>query len=207
MAFPQFEVLNTTKAVDWTAGVSGASSDNIMELTFADSTTPASGYSHGIHIGYTKSGTDTGSGCSVMQFNGYGIDYTISGGTSGAGFYAFYAYVAKSGSPTLTNAAIFGANLEMNEMGATDYFGGLWLNKYNTTLGTSIDAFILMSNQSTGVTRTCFYVQGTRPTYFLQMASNAAADMLSDWSAGTTVTKRLALYFGTTTLYLHCFTS
>ena len=199
MAFPQMEVLNTTVAMDITSGVSGTSSDNIWDLTFTDSTTAASGYSHGIHLTYTKSGTTTGSGCSVSQFNAIGIDETISGGGGASGYYGFYIYAAKSGSPDLSSSAIFGANLEMTEMGATDYFGGLWINKYNTTKG-SIDAFILLSNQGSGVTRTCLYVQGDKPDYFLQTANFATDNMLEtgDITSGKSCTGGLRCYFATT---------
>jgi len=187
--------------------ISGGSADNGVDLTVDDSSTPASGYAHGFHVAYNKSGVDTGSGISTMQFNAIGADVTISGAGGGtAGYYSLYTYVAKSGTPDLSGCGIFGANLEMTEMGATDYFGGLWLNKYNTTKGTSIDAFILMSNQDSGVTRTCFYVQGDKPDYFLQTA-NLASDGFLD--AGTTAGDQcighLKVYLGTTTGYINVF--
>lgn len=182
---------------------SGTSAINAFELTVADATTPASGYAHGIHVTYNKSGVDTGSGCSTMQFNAIGADVTLSGTGGGtAGYYSLYTYVQKSGSPDLSSCAIFGANLELTEMGATDYFGGLWINKYNTTLGTSIDSFILCSNQASGVTTAGIYFQGTKPTYFLQFASADGFLTVDAGTPGANSTHKIACRIGGTTAYI-----
>lgn len=157
------------------SSLTGSSALNSFEMTVGDATTPASGYAHGIHVTYNKSGVDTGSGASTMQFNAIGADVTVSGAGGGtAGYYSLYTYVQKSGSPDLSNCAIFGANLEMTEMGATDYFGCLWLNKYNTTKGSTTDSFILMTNQGSGVTESAIDFLGTGyPDYFLKFAANS----------------------------------
>lgn len=198
---------DTARAWYSTTTLAGSSALNNAEFTVSDTTTPASGYAHGIHVTYNKSGVDTGSGCSTMQFNAIGADVTISGAGGGtAGYYSLYTYVAKSGTPDLSGCAIFGANLEMTEMGATDYFGGLWINKYNTTKGTGIDAFILCSNQASGVTTAVIYVQGTKPDYFLQCAS---ADGF--WDSGTGATSgcsgHIEVRVGSTSHYLRTYSS
>jgi len=171
------------------AAPSGSSAVNALDMTIADACTLSSGYAHGLHIGYTKSGTDTGGGCATTQHNAIGIDYTISGGGAALGYNGMYVYMARSGTPTLTNAVIFPVNLDVQEMGATDYLGALWLQKSNTTKGTSIDAFILMSLQGSGVAKTAIYFQGTQyPDNFLQFASATAQDMLvAATPTGTTV--------------------
>ncbi len=197
------------QAINATVTATGSAAVNAVEITDNDATTMASGYAHGIHVTLNKSGTTSG-GASVTQVNGVGVDYTISGGNA-TGFYALYAYMAKSGSPTLTTSAIFGANLEVAEMGACDYLGGLWLNKYNTTLGSGIDAFILMSDQGSGVTTTCFYVQGIAlPTYFLQAASANSNQFISTSATalnGITTSHKLAIRLGSTTCYIPVVTS
>ena len=179
-----------------TSTLTGATADDATEITVTNSQTCSSGYAHALHINLTKSGTTSG-GCSVTQFNGIGIDYTISGGGS-SGYYGLYAYIAKSGSPDLSAAAVFGAVLDVTEVGAVDYIGGLWLNKYNTTKG-SLDAFILMANQGSGVTKTGFYFQGTNlPDYLITLASANANDMLVDGTPTGSTKKYLKVSLGGT---------
>lgn len=184
------------------SALTGSSALNSLEVTVGDATTPSSGYAHGIHVTYNKSGVDTGSGCSTMQFNAIGADVTISGAGGGkAGYYSLYTYVAVSGSPDLSGCVVFGCNVEMTEMGATDYYGGLWINKYNTTAG-NLDTFILCSNQASGVTTAGIYFQGTKPTYFLQFAAaDGFLETDTDELPGN-ATHKLKCRVGTTDFYL-----
>jgi hypothetical protein len=165
--------------------ITGSTAQNCIEVGQTDATTMSSGYAHGIHVTATNSGLKSG-GCANTQFNGVGVDFTLSAGGS-AGFYALYAYMMKSGSPDCSSSAIAGVNVELTEFGATDYFAGVWINKYNTTKGSSIDAFLFMSNQGSGVTRAGLYFQGDKPDYLIQTANDATDNMLVK-GAGTYTT-------------------
>lgn len=183
------------------SALTGASSLNANELTVNDATTMTDGYSHAVHVTYNKTGTTAGTGCSVSQFNGVGVDYTITGGGGASGYYGLYCYLTESGTTTLSSSAVFGANLEVTEVGATDYIGCLWLNKYNTTAG-NLDTFILMSNQGSGATTAGFYFQGTKPTYFLQFAS-ADGFLAADTSnLPAAATYKIKCRVGSTDFYL-----
>ncbi len=190
------------QAANMTVTATGTAAINAVEITDNDATTMASGYAHGIHVTMNKSGATSG-GASVTQFNGVGVDYTISGGGA-SGYYGLYCYMAETGSTTLTSAAVFGANLEVTEVGAVDYIGGLWLNKYNTTNG-NIDTFILMSNQSTGTTTDGFYFQGIALPTFLLECPGSPRQMWSTASDTTNVTEKIAIKLGANTRYLHVF--
>ena len=141
----------------------------------------------------------------MTQFNSIGVDLTLTE-AGAAGFYALYAYIMASGSPDCSSAAVAGVNVELTELGAIDYYAGLWVNKYNTTKG-SIDAFCLFSNQGSGVTRTCFYVQGDKPDYLLQTA-NYATDNMMVVGAGTYSTAEgyFKCYLGTTEVRIPFYT-
>jgi len=157
----------------------GSSAVNAWECTVTDACTTSSGYAHGIHVSANNTGVKTG-GCSATQFNPIGVDLTLTAagsGASGAGFYALYAYIMKSGSPDCSHCSVAGVNVELTELGAIDYYAGLWVNKYNTTLASGPDAFCLFSNQATGVTRAGFYFQGDKPSYLIQCANNATDNM------------------------------
>jgi len=184
---------------------SGTSAINAWECTVTDACTTSSGYAYGIHVTANNTGAKSG-GCSNTQFNPIGVDFTLTAGGS-AGFYALYAYIMKSGSPTLSSAAVAGVNVELTELGAIDYYAGLWVNKYNTTKATGPDAFCLFSNQGSGVTRTCFYVQGDKPDYLIQTA-NYATDNMMVVGSGTysTADGYFKCYLGTTEVRIPFYT-
>jgi hypothetical protein len=75
--------------------ISGSSAVNSMELAVTDTTTASSGYSRGIYVNATVSGTKTGSG----EWNGIGSDFTISGDTPYV--YGLTIWGTHSGNPTL----------------------------------------------------------------------------------------------------------
>jgi len=175
---PLGRIINDAFKDGWTATYtpSGTSAVNNIDIGVTDACTMSSGYAHGIHISMNNTGEKSG-GCSVTQVNGLGVDYTLTEGGA-AGFYGFYTYIGKSGTPDLENAAVAGAVLDIAEVGATDYLVPLWLNKYNTTKATSIDAFILMACQGSGVAKAGFVFQGTQlPDNLIEIASGAR-DML-----------------------------
>jgi len=79
----------------FSSALTGSSALNNLELAVTDATTNSSGYSRGLYIGATVSGTKTGSG----EFNGVGVDMTLSGDTPYA--YGLSLYAVHSGNPTL----------------------------------------------------------------------------------------------------------
>lgn len=196
---------NVVRAIYTTAALTGSSALNAVGIDVTDSTTLASGYAHGIHVGYTKSGTDTGSGSSTLQYNAIGIDYTISGDTTGAGFNGFYLYLTKSGSPTLTNAQVGGALLEMIECGATDYFFGLGVNKYNTTAGTARDCFLLLQNQASGVTTSGIIITNVSTTNFVHCTQQNGGFMDNGGTAGDVCIGHMRLLLGSQVAYINVY--
>jgi len=164
--------------------LAGAAADNAFAITVTDSTTFSSGYANMIYLNLTNSGAKTG-GCSVSQLNAFASDVSLA---AVCNFNGIYIYVDDSGSPDLSSQAIAGANLDLQEMGATDYFTGLWLQKSNTTKGTSVDAFVLASLQGAGVAKSVIHCQGIAlPDYFLTLPGSARDMWTSDSpGAGTT---------------------
>lgn len=175
--------------------IAGVAADNAFAVTVTDSSVFSSGYANMIYLNLTNSGAKTG-GCAVSQLNAFAADVTLA---AIANFNGIYIYVDDSGAPDLSSQAIAGANLDLQEMGATDYFTALWLQKSNTTKGTSIDAFILMSLQGSGVAKSAIYVQGINlPDNFLSLASAGAKDMLVDGTPTGSTKKYLKVDLGGT---------
>lgn len=192
----------STRCIDIANTITGTTAQNCVEINNEEATTMSIGYSHAIHVAATNSGAKSG-GASVTQYNAIGVDYTISAGGA-AGFYALYAYMTKSGSPDCSSSAIAGVNVELTEMGATDYFAGVWVNKYNTTPGTSVDAFLLLANQGSGVTTSMIRMLGTSAaTYFVRFDSVTGDCLTTDaGTPGANSTHKLAVRIGTTTYYI-----
>jgi len=98
-----------------------------------------------------------------------------------------YIYIGKNGTPDLSAQTVTGWNVHLTEVGATDYQSNLWLQRETTAKGSSVDAFVLMSLQGSGVAKSALHFQGIAlPDVFLTIPGSAR-DMLTDSEyAGTT---------------------
>ena len=132
----------------------------------------ASGYGAGVHVNLGIDGSSTGAFASYQQ-NAFSPDVTINGTPTG-GIGGLYVYISK-GTATLTSAVVYGGYFDIgNELGATDYLSCVTLDKHNTTVGTTVDAFILCQLQGSGTGTTMIHMQGpAHPTYFLSFNSIA----------------------------------
>ncbi len=186
--------------------LAGSSAVNAIDLRMEDSTTMSSGYAHGIHLKYEKDGTTSG-GASLTQYNAIGIDYTIKAGNA-TGFSGFYLWLQQESTTSLSTSQVQGCYLEMNELGATDYFSCLRLNKYNTTKGTAVDAFILCGNQGSGVTRSLIFMQGTGlPDYFLEHSADSGGYLDAGTGASASVNGHILVRTSAGSKYLRLYAS
>jgi hypothetical protein len=163
--------------------LAGATADDGLAITVTDSTTFASGFANMLHLIGTNSGNKTG-GTAVSQWNGIAADLTVgaTGNVNGG-----YIYLGLSGTPDLSAYTVAGWNVDIQELGATDYLADLWLQKTNTTKGTSVDSFILCSLQGAGVAKSALHFQGIAlPDNFLTIPGGLRDMLVTGTPTGST---------------------
>jgi len=178
--------------------------DNALAITYTTSGTLASGYGNVFYTALNVGGTSAGN-ISVQQHNAFGADITVDG-THTCGIGGMYIYIAE-GTATLTAANIYGAYMDLTEMGAVDYLTCLQLHKSNTTVATTVDSFI-MFQMGGGTTGDMFtFVGASRPTYFLRLTNGGNNGFVDDTASDTNdvAPHRLACRIADTTFYLYLY--
>ena len=191
-------VINSAGRLTLTQTNSGTSALEGIGLTVTDSSTYSTGYGSALYLHVTQSGAKTGN-ANTSQFNAIALDLTISAAApyiTGA-----YFYFAQSGSPTLTTTPIYGIVIFMEEVGQASTMCALSLQKANTTVGSSIDAFIQMADQGSGVTTDAFYFSGTtNPTNFIHTQINSG--FVTSGAVGGSQNLKLKCSMAGTTYYI-----
>lgn len=187
---------NSDGMFDIVAANSAAVADNVLSLSYATSGALASGYDQGVYVALNISGTSTGG--NATQRHAFATDISIAGAHTtwiGGG----YIYIAGTG----TGAFIYGLNIHIGECGTADYLVNLWLQRDSTNTS-SLDAYILMSGHpATQSTDTVMYMQGTAPTYFLQLPSaNANGFWTTNNPGAFTASRCIAVRAGSTTYWI-----
>jgi hypothetical protein len=190
-----------------TVGYSGVAAENAFAVAYSPNGSVASGYGSGVYVNLAVSGTSTGS-ISTLQQNAFAADVSVNG-TQTCGIGGLYIYLSK-GTATLTSARIYGGYFDIgNDFGTVDYLSCIVLDKHNTTLGTTVDAFILCQLQGSGTASSLIRMQGgAKPVYFLDMSDGAAAGFLdTDSRASATSTNNIAVNIAGTTKYIQLLTA
>ncbi|MGW8179189.1 MAG: hypothetical protein ACWGQW_10585, partial [bacterium] len=175
--------VGTSGQQDFTFTSVGA--DNLIAVTVTDSNTVTSGYLQSFYTSVTTSGSYT---TGNTQINAFAVDLLL-GGTVGCEAEGFYAYIAKSGSPTLTSANISGMVVYIDDLGgAPSSRSGIQIHIADGNAASGQDAFITMRLEGgSGAVTSMFQKAGTanNPTYFL--STNATNNMLAagDYLGGT----------------------
>ena len=180
------------------------SMDNTLAITNTYSGT-VTGYGNTFYANLQVGGTSSG-GASATQYNAFGADITING-THASGIGGIYVYICE-GTATLTDAEPYGGWFDIMELGATNKLSCIRLSKQNTTLGTSVDAFIHCALDGSGTARSLIHMEGTgRPTYFLSHTASTAGGYLDATAgqSGDTPVGRIAVLNNAEVVYLYLF--
>ena len=194
-------------AFNLTVGYSGVATEQAIAVAYSPNGTVASGYGAGVYVSLAVSGTSTGA-FSTTQQNAFATDISVNG-THTCGIGGIYVYLAE-GTATLTTAQIYGGYFDIGtDFGTVDYLSCITLDKHNTTVGTTVDAFILCQLQGSGTGTTMIQMQGgAKPTYFLNMSDATVAGFLdADSRQAATSTSNIAVRVGGTTKYIQLLTA
>lgn len=192
-------VAASNNAHDFVMAHSATTADNMFGLDVDVSGSFSSGYTNCFYVDLKVSG-NLGGGVASNQVNAFGADITLDGTSSAAGYGGMYIYIAKSGTWSDTSAVVYGACLDIQEVGSVDYKCNLWLQNSSSTAA-SVDAYILISGQgaSGGINSPLFYVQGqTYFPYLLKLQTDGASGFFQKTAMGqvTNSTGSLLFYAG-----------
>jgi len=179
----------------------GSAALNSLEIAVADATTNSSGYSRGLYINATVSGTKTGSG----EFNGIGIDATISGNTPY--YYGLSLYSADSGDPTIGYACPIG--IYQDDLGsAISVWSGMDVGVAFTNAPTSRSDFLKLMNHSTTIGLTSvFQIKSQNnnviATYLFDFQGSPTTPIVADTGAtGDNAIYKIKCRYQSTDFYL-----
>lgn len=158
----------------YTKELTGQAALNALHLTVDDECVFTTGEANALLLTHNNRGAKTGTAAS--RLNSICVRTTLY---EAAHYNGLYVRIDDSGSPDLSTRVIAGVNVDMKELGATDYFTNLWLQKANTTKG-NVDAFILASLQASAVARSVIHCQGINLPDELLRLPGSPRDM---WSA------------------------
>lgn len=179
--------------------VTTATADNVLQVTHTASAALTSGYDQSVYVALNISSTTSGN--NATQRHAFATDILITG-THASWIGGGYVYIYGS-SATVSSGAIYGLNLHIAECGAADYLVNLWLQRDSTSTS-GLDAYILFSGHPAGQsTAALFYVQGTKPTYFLQAAASGGfIDTTTSFGTAPAATGALKVLIGSTAHYI-----
>ncbi len=189
---------------------STAGADNALDVTLSiTGTAVASGYGSGVHVGMSFGENFVSSGgFASLQQNAFAADVTVNGTHTG-GVGGLYVYMAE-GTATMTSAQVYGGYFDIGtDFGTVDYLSCITLDKHNTTVGTTVDAFILCQLQGSGTGTSLIHMNGPgKPAYFLNCDVTAEGFFdITAGQSGDTPAARLAVRTGGSTMYLYLFTA
>lgn len=185
-----------------TVTLAGSTALNAMSLTVTDTTTNASGYSRGLYIAATASGTKTGSG----EHNSLGIDLTVTGDTPYA--YITSLYLATSGNPTI--GLISAVSIYMDNIGtgvSSVHILDLQTGNPTASAASTRETYIRCRNHGTGTPTSILFLQANNnakaATNFIEQDSVTVGPVAAAVDTSTaTWTHKVRCLLGSTTFYL-----
>ena len=184
--------------------LTGSTALNARVIKVTDECTNASGYTRGLYINCTVTGTKTSSG----EHNALGIDVTITGDTPYA--YIQSLYLATSGNPTI--GLISAISIYMDNIGTgVSSFHMLDLQTGNPTASAAAtrEAYMRCRNHGTGTPTCILFLQANNnakvATNFIESGGNNESGPVYPAQTTTgdeTYTYKVRCLYGSTTFYL-----